>query len=92
MPGSMPTLFLPSSFHGRADRLFLRVNVPLGDVHIAVASEIRQRPRVHVWRPSGQTGVPQRVKLEAPELHIFAPGLLAKNDGCLLDRLGVLLL
>src|SRR5580704_18696416 len=64
MSKTMPTLGLLCSIHGRANRLFLRMKIAFGDVHIAVSSEIGERPGVHLRRPAGQASMPKRVEFE----------------------------
>ena len=46
--------------HGRGRGVLPRMNVPLGDRRVAMAGQIRQGQRVHVGRPTRQTGVPLR--------------------------------
>src|SRR5690349_8663189 len=78
MPKSMPTLDASRPIHRRADGLFLRMHVALRDVHVAMAGEIGQRPRVHVRRPAGEAGVPYRVELESLEAHASRPVCLRR--------------
>ena len=64
VPISVPTLCISGLFHGFADRVFLRMHVTLSDVHVAVSSEISQRPGVHVRRPASQACVSESVQVE----------------------------
>ena len=45
VPDFVPTLGI---FHRSADRIDLRVHVPLGSAHVSMAGKVRQCPRVHV--------------------------------------------
>ena len=62
VPIFVRTLCVSRPVHGRARRVLLRMNVPLGDGHVAVAGQIRQGPRVHVGRPPGEAGMSKSVK------------------------------
>jgi hypothetical protein len=77
----MPTVCHLRPIHGSSNSLLLRMNVALRDVHIAVPSEIRKRPRVHVWRPARQEGVSQKLRRErgAHERQKIALGKLHKH-------------
>ena len=71
--------------------MLLRVNVALGDVHIAVARQVSQRPRVHVRRPSGEPGMPQSI-LEARGTSLGVTGLFPEYPSRFRNCLRVLLL
>src|ERR1051326_5569148 len=54
MPRSMPTVCHLRPIHRRANRLLLRVNVALGNVHVAMPCEVCQGPWVHVRCPPSE--------------------------------------
>ncbi len=61
MPKTMTT---PNLGHRSPDARFVRVDVALGRVHVGVAGENVEGERVHVFRPTGEAGVAERVKNE----------------------------
>jgi hypothetical protein len=65
VPRTVPTLYRARLFHRVKNRVLLRVNVALRDVHVAVSSQVGKRPRIHVRCPPGEAGMPERVQLEA---------------------------
>jgi hypothetical protein len=88
----MPTVSHSCPVHRRANGLFLRVDVALRDVHVAVPTKLCQRPGVHVRCPARQACVPQRVQLESVKFYVFPLSQLAEEGRSLLNSLGVLLL
>ena len=88
----MPTLFLLHSVHGCANRLRLRVNVALRDIHVAVTGEVCQRPRVHVWCPAREASMPEGVKFERHKLSVLLLGFFREYSRSLSDGLEVLFL
>ena len=64
----MPTLCHFRPIHRVSDRLRLRVNVTLRDIHVAMPRQVRQRPRVHVWRPPREASMAERVQIEVFKL------------------------
>ena len=57
MPESMPTFDSSRTVHRGVDRLFLRMNVALRDVHVAMPGEVGERPWVRVGSPGSQAGM-----------------------------------
>ncbi len=79
MPESMPTLFLVGSIHCGPYGLFLRMNIALRDVHVAMAGQVSECPRIHVRRPSREAGVPKRVELERRKLRVLLVSFFSQN-------------
>ena len=76
----MPTQYHSRLLHRGARAVFLRVNVPLRDAHVAVPSEVRERPRVHEGCPARQASVSEGVDREMLHLRRLARfGVLAAN-------------
>jgi len=68
VPGFVPTPYLSGLLHRVKDRLLLRVNVPLRDVHVAMAGQqVGECPGIHVRRPSRKAGMPERVQFKPGE-------------------------
>ena len=74
MPGSMPTVRLASLFDRLSNRPVLRMDIPLRNRHVSMASEFVERPRVHVRRPTRQACVLERVQRE----RLYVVPLLAR--------------
>ena len=87
MPRSMTTHSRLCPIHSSANGLLLRVDVSLGDVHIAVASQVCQRPGVHVRCPPGEAGVSQRIQLKSLKLGLPVLSRFPQSARGLGDRL-----
>ena len=80
MPRIVPTLRTSRALHRCACVVLLRKNISLGDAHVFVAGQVRQRPGVHVRRPAGQAGMAEGIEREGLALKRFSPVCLSSSD------------
>ncbi len=71
MPKTMTT---PNLGHRFADARLIRVNVAFGRVHVGVAGEYVEGERVHVFRPTSEAGVAERIENERLDTAGFEGG------------------